>query len=312
MRALNFLFVPLFKQWVAGPKLEDALREVAKVNARFENAVAIINFLGEHYKATVQVRRAMFEYYNAIDYIAERGLRSSVSIKPSKFGFDVQDFQGTPEEQREWCFANMRAIVEYAAKKGVFVWLDMEGSNYTQFTTYSYTRLLCEFDNVGIVLQANMRRTMRDLKELLGLDRDTFFAPKIRLCKGIYNEPPEIAFQTRAEVNDNMYALQSQLYITAPADVWRVTASHDDTFLDNAARLAQNCSGSVCRSQMLRGVRTKLFEEIAASGGWIEVYTPYGEDMIPYSVRRARESPQLRGLLVRGALNWFYDKFYPH
>lgn len=313
LRALNFLFAPLFKTWVAGTRLEDAVREVKKLNARFENAGAIINFLGEHYKSTVQVKRAMFEYYNAIDAIAEEGLRSSVSIKPSQFGFDVQDFQGSEQEKLEWCYANMRAIVEYAKSKNVIVWFDMESHVYTHFTLAAYRRLLREFDNVGIVLQANMRMSMQDLNDLLGLPRYVFFAPKIRLCKGIYKEPEKIAFQTRAAVDDNMHALQEHLYVNAPSGVWRVTASHDEKFLRNGQRLSQGCSGeTICTSQMLRGVRPKLFEEIASTGECVEVYTPYGPDMLPYSVRRGRESPQLRGVIVRSLLDWFYKRNYGH
>jgi len=229
--ALNRIFLPAFKIWVAGEGIDDAIRETGKLNNMHPDATTIINYLGEHYMEEWKVDRTAKEYLTALERIDKSGVRATMSLKPSQMGFDVP---GRGEELAE---RNMTAIIEQAQALGIFVWVDMEHTSYTDFTLNTCIEWLKRFDNAGIVLQANLRRTMADLRAIIALDRSIYpIPPKIRLCKGIYKEPEAVAFVRKPEINENFGALISELIINSPPDVWVAVGSHDDVYVNQSIR----------------------------------------------------------------------------
>ena len=212
-----------------------------------------------------------------------------MSLKPSQMGFDLS------AEGAEIAFSNIGGIIEDAESRGIFVWMDMEHTGYTDFTVNSYVEWLREKENVGIVLQANLRRTMDDLKRLCALDRKEYPVPaKIRLCKGIYKEPADLSFTRKTEVNGNFEALIRYLINDAPEDVWAAVASHDEVYVNLGVELNRMRPHAFFEVQMLRGVRPELQKELMDRIVQLAVYTPYGEDSLPYSFRRATRANNLR------------------
>lgn len=305
IRVLNKLFLPAFKIWVAGEKIDDAIKETKKLNARHPKATAIINFLGEHYTQDWKVLRTVNEYMRAIGRISDSRVRASISLKPSQMGFDL------PENGPSTAERNMTAIVEAAAKRGIFAWIDMEHTGYTDFTVVTYREWLRTMSNVGIVLQANLKRTMADLRTLCTLDRGEYPNPaKIRLCKGIYKEPPEVSFTQKPDVNRNFGELIEYLISEAPQDVWAAVASHDDVYTDLGIKLNAARPHAFFEVQMLRGVRPELQTELMERDIQLAVYTPYGEDSLPYSFRRATRANNLTATVIRSLLSGIYKKVY--
>jgi proline dehydrogenase len=302
---LNKIFLPMFKIWVAGENIGDAIRETRKLMDKSSNSTTIINYLGEHYTQEWKVRRTVDEYLMALDKIKESGLPATVSLKPSQMGFDV------PEIGTELAAKNMTAIVEKAAKLGLFVWIDMEHIGFTDFTIENYTGWLKVYDNVGIVLQANLRRTMADMRAMCALDRAVYpIPPKIRLCKGIYKEPEAVAYVKKSEVNDNYGNLIHELIFNTPDDVWVAVATHDDKYADLAIRQITEHPHSHFETQMLRGVRPEMQRDLITRGIRLAIYTPYGEDSLPYSFRRATEANNLTATVIKSLLSGIYKKVY--
>jgi proline dehydrogenase len=302
---LNKVFLPMFKIWVAGAHIDDAIRETRKLRAKSPNATTIINYLGEHYKDEWKVERTVAEYMRALDAIKASGLPATVSLKPSQMGFDV------PLRGAELAARNMTEIVRKAAALGVFVWIDMEHTGYTDFTIATYTSWLRDYDNVGIVLQANLRRTMSDLRAMIALDRAAYpIPPKIRLCKGIYKEPEPIAFTKKPDINENFGKLITELINNSPDDVRVAVASHDDKYvLQGIVEIAAHPHAHF-EVQMLRGVRPELQKEVLEKGVKLAIYTPYGEDSLPYSFRRATEANNLTATVIKSLLSGVYRKVY--
>jgi len=290
----NLIFLPLFKTWVAGASIESAITETRKLNAKGDEAVTIVNFLGEHYNQRWKVEQTVREYHDVIDRIAESGVQATVSTKPSQMGFDL------PEDSLEYTQGSIRSIIERGSNKGVFVWIDMEHQGFTDFTIDIYRSYLKDFDNVGIVLQANMKRTDEDLRGLLKLDRSEYPHPaKIRLCKGIYKEPAEIAFTRKPEVNEHFGKLIRIMMEEGPDDIWAAVASHDDVYTDMGVELNKQHPKAHFEIQMLRGIRTSLANHYLSEGVPLAIYTPYGADSLPYCYRRATEANNLTSTMIR-------------
>ncbi len=265
------LLIRFAGQWVAGETREDAFRSARAANRR--GLDAILNLLGEHYHDRGLVSQTVREYIAMARGMRDAGLRGSVSIKASQMGIDIDP---------QWCFENMTQVLDLVREDGGVLWLDMEGSAYTDRTLEAYGRLLSRYDRVGVALQANLRRTARDLEKQLAV------GGRIRLCKGAYRETPPIAYATRPEIDRSYLRLVETLF--EDGEHFAV-ASHDSVMIDRALEL-RKAHPKPFEFQMLMGVRDPLKAELAAAGHRVLEYVPYGPNWLPYFTRRLRERPR--------------------
>lgn len=269
-------------RYIAGDSLDDAVRVTKELSTK--GASSTIDVLGEFVTSR---ERSLHEWQTAssvLDAIAKNNLDSYLSVKLTSLGLDID---------REFGFANVRSLVEKAAELGIFVRMDMENSPYTSLTLDFYRRLRSEgFDNIGVVLQAYMRRSEEDVRSLLALK------PSVRLCKGIYIESPEIAFKQPDEIRTN-YKKLLRLLLDGGANV-RI-ATHDDELIDDAIGFVtkNNLNKNQYEFQMLLGVREERRKEIIRSGFGMRIYVPFGSDWYGYSTRRLKENPQVAGYVLK-------------
>jgi len=272
-------------RYMAGETLDDALATVASLNAI--GAVATVDVLGEFIHESSQARRTGEEYVALLDAIARDGLDSTVSVKLSALGLEFD-----PDLALEL----VTRVVEVAAGHDNRVRIDMEHSGLTDGTLAVY-RTLRErgHENVGIVLQAYLRRTFDDVRALADL------TPSVRLVKGIYIEPPEIAYTERALINRNFLALLREL-VDLGCRV--AVATHDEALVGEARRLAdqRRLEPDRYEFQLLLGVKEPLRDRLIAAGHRVRIYTPYGEAWYGYSLRRLKENPSIAGYVARDAL----------
>jgi proline dehydrogenase len=266
-------------RYIAGEELGDAVETVARLNAGGKTAT--IDVLGEEVGRREEVQEITRAYLDAIEAISERGLDSNVSIKPTGLGlllgYDVA---------RE----NLEAVVRRAAEVGNFVRIDMEDASTTEDTLRIYRELREDgLDNVGVVLQARLRRTLDDIEALAEL------RPNIRICKGIYLEPEEIAFTGFEEIRLN-YVRCLEALDSAASFVG--VATHDEFLVSEAKRVMQE----PYEFQMLLGVREPLGDQLVRDGARLRIYVPYGRQWYEYSLRRLQENPRIAGYVATDTL----------
>jgi len=272
----------LAARFVAGETIESAVRAVQELNAT--GITATLDILGESVTAAREAEAARDAYLAAIDKVAQVGAQSHVSVKLTQLGVDVDE---------ELCVANMRAIIARARTHRSFVRIDMEGSAYTERTLQLYARRLHpEFgDAVGVVLQSYLRRTAGDLEKLIA-ER-----ARVRLCKGAYQEAPEIAFPRKRDVDTNYIASMERLleHGNYPA-----IATHDERILARAKAFVRDRGIDVDRFefQMLYGVRRDVQQRLRREGYRLRVYVPFGAQWYPYLMRRLAERPANVAFLV--------------
>jgi proline dehydrogenase len=268
-------FKKLTSRFVAGETLDEVIPYIRELNA--ENCTASFDHLNESVESEVEANREVEEYLKILDGIDRAKLRSNVSIKLTQFGLGLD---------QELAYRNARRIVEDAHRRGNFVRVDMEGSNVTQATIDIFKRLRSEFglNDVGIVLQSYLRRTYADAQELVKLPA------RIRICKGAYNEPPEVAFPDKKDVDDN-YVKVMQLLLSS--GVYHGIATHDPKMIDATIDFAtrEGIGKEKYEFQMLYGVRRDLQRQLARDGFNMRVYVPYGKHWYPYFMRRLAERP---------------------
>jgi len=184
------------KRFIAGESIEDAMDAVSRLNA--EGMTATLDILGENVKDERAALASADDYIRLVERINTSGVDSNVSLKLTQMGMDIGD---------DFCYDNVKRIVKTAKHYDNFVRIDMEGSEYTQRTINIYTRLRKDFDNVGIVIQAYLLRSEKDIREL------TAEGSRIRLCKGAYKEPPSVSFALKDETNASYLNLMKYLLI---------------------------------------------------------------------------------------------------
>ncbi|MFZ5432532.1 MAG: proline dehydrogenase family protein [Calditrichota bacterium] len=267
--------------YIAGETLDDAMRVVRELNQK--GFMATVDVLGEFVAERERAEASAAEYLVLLDRLAREKLDGNVSVKLTALGMDI-----SPQFVRD----NLRKVVEHAHKNGIFVRIDMENSPYTTETLKIYDEFRKEF-NVGTVLQAYMRRSSDDVKNLVAGGKTNF-----RLCKGIYVEPEDIAFKDREEVRDNFTALLDQMFA---AGVYVGIATHDEVLVKRAEKLiAKHKLGrEQYEFQMLLGVLPNLRDSILARGHRLRVYVPYGEAWYGYSTRRLKENPKMAGYVFK-------------
>jgi len=274
--------------YIAGEELDDALRVVLQLN--HEGKLATIDVLGEEITEPEEARAIAAAYREAFEAIERGRLDSNVSIKPTALGLKLGY-----ELFRE----NLTDVVEHAASRGNFVRIDMEDSSTTDDTLRLYRELRAAgHHNVGVVLQARLKRTLADIAELADLK------PNVRLCKGIYLEPPELAYRDFDSIRASfVHALEALL----EAGCYVGIATHDEWLLEQGQRLVstRGLGREDYEFQMLLGVRPALGDELVRGGHRLRIYTPFGKHWYAYSLRRLQENPKIAGYIAADTVGRF-------
>jgi len=271
----------LSSHYIAGSELSDACRVVKELND--DGKMATIDVLGEEITSADEARAIVAEYRRVFETIQREGLDSNVSVKPTALGLKLDH-----DLARE----NLEAVVRHAAESGNFVRIDMEDSSTTDDTLLIYRELRgAGLDNVGVVLQASLRRTVDDVWSLADLK------PSVRLCKGIYVEPPTIQFRDYEAVRASFVkALDALLQTCAYVGI----ATHDEYLVDEGRRLVveHGLQREQYEFQMLLGVRPRLGDGLVEQGHRVRIYVPFGQQWYAYSLRRLQENPKIAGYIA--------------
>ncbi|HKR02003.1 MAG TPA: proline dehydrogenase family protein [Pyrinomonadaceae bacterium] len=269
------LFKKMTTRFVAGENIEEAIAAIREINAR--GCSASFDHLNESVASAAETEAEVREYLQILSRIDDTGIRSNVSIKLTQFGLEIDP---------ELAYRNARQVVEEAARRGNFVRVDMEASHVTQVTIDIFKRLRAEFglNDVGIVLQSYLRRTYDDVQDILKIPA------RIRICKGAYNEPPEVAFPDKKDVDDNYVRVMKLLLSSG---VYHGIATHDPKMIEATVEYArqEGIGQEAFEFQMLYGVRRDLQLKLAQAGYNMRVYVPYGKHWYPYFMRRLAERP---------------------
>ena len=266
------------KRWIAGYQLEDAIKAALDANGR--KLRVLLNRLGEHTPDRKLIEDYTQEYLRLLEEIDDQGVDGTISAKPSQLGLAVD-----PHLFK----SNLERILERAEQSKRFVWLDMENSPYTEATLNVYTELLAEHHGLGVCLQANLKRTQKDLQNILAN------GGKVRLVKGAYPEDSSIAHKKRGIIDSNYKQLMEMLF-KAGNDF--AIATHDTKLIEEAERLSKE-NNKQFEFAMLKGIRDDLKEKLISQGYRVSEYIPYGPEWYNYSKRRIREKKRNILLLVR-------------
>jgi proline dehydrogenase len=265
----------LSERYIAGPELADACRVVKELNDR--GRTATIDVLGEEVTHRDEARALVDEYVDVFDTIRAQGLDSNVSVKPTGLGLKLD---------RAFCRDNIAEIVRCAERGGNFVRIDMEDASTTSDTLAVYRELRAEgLERVGVVLQARLHRTLDDVRGLADL------RPSVRICKGIYLEPENIAYQDFQEIRENFVRTLEALLDAGCVAI----ATHDDWLVERGLDLVarHGLGPGEYEFQMLLGVRERLGNELVRDGHRLRIYVPYGRRWYEYSMRRLQENPKI-------------------
>jgi proline dehydrogenase len=282
----NFVWV-FSKRYIAGKKIGDAIRVSKDLNK--QKIKVTIDLLGEFITKLEEAERNKIEYLNIIDTVMNEKIDGNFSLKPTMFGLLID---------KDVCYSNIREIVAKAASYNSFVRIDMEDSQCVDLEIDLYRKLKAEFPkNVGLVVQAYLKRTLKDLENLMDLhSKDNPL--NYRLCKGIYVEPAEIAYKKYLEINDHFL---EDLEFMFKNGVYPGIATHDKPLVYGAYKLIEKykVQKSMYEFQMLYGVTPDLRKSIVDKGHTMRVYVPFGEQWFAYSTRRLKENPKMAWLIIK-------------
>lgn len=275
------------KAYIAGEKIEDAIRVSKDLNKK--GIMVTIDILGEFIENLEEAEKNKQEYLGVIDMVEQNKIDGNYSLKPTSFGLLLD---------KEVCYNHIREIVQKAAGFNNFVRVDMEDSPCTDMEIEMFRKLHAEFpENVGLVFQSYMKRTMDDLKGLM--DIHTEKNPlNYRLCKGIYVESPEIAFKKHDEINQHFL---EQLEFMLQNKIYPGIATHDKFLIKGSYELLEKYGTAKenYEFQMLYGVTPELRKSVLAKGHRMRVYVPYGKDWFGYSTRRLKENPKMANYIIK-------------
>ena len=275
-------FIRLFaNKYIAGESIKDAIRVVKELNSK--KIMATIDVLGEDISTKEEAISAFSEVKMVLSAIRDNKLDANVSVKLSQFGLKID---------KEFCFNNVRELLDYAKELNNFIRIDMEDATTTDDTIEIYKRLRTEYDNVGIVVQAYLKRTYNDAEKIIE------YGPHFRLCKGIYVEDASITLKKHDEINEN-YLKILKMMLSKKAYVG--IATHDDYLLKSAKEILKtmNLQNNEYEFQMLLGVKPDTRDKLAADGYRMRVYVPFGTHWYQYSIRRLKENPKMTGYIIK-------------
>jgi proline dehydrogenase len=269
--------------YIAGSTLEEARALVRRLNA--EGKLATVDVLGEEITGAAEAEAVASAYHAALDAIAADELDANVSVKLTALGLELD---------LDLCRSLLATVVADAAARGIFVRIDMEHSGCTDDTLRLYRELReSGRDNVGIVLQSYLRRTLADVGDLVDL------RPSVRLCKGIYVEPASIAYTGRQQIRDNFLLVLDALL---EAGSYVAVATHDEWLVERSLPRLAGMERDAYELQMLLGVREDRATELVAAGHRLRVYVPYGDRWYEYSLRRLQENPAVAGMVAKATV----------
>ena len=278
----------LSARYIAGPELRDAVHVVRQLNAA--GKMATLDVLGEEVTNRNEALALVDEYMSVFEAIRREELDSNVSVKPTGLGLTID---------RDFFHENLATLVRCAEERSNFVRIDMEDASTTSDTLAVYRMLREEGrDSVGVVLQSRLRRTLEDVRDLADL------RPSVRVCKGIYLEPVEIAYQGPDAIRENFVDVVDALL---DAGAYVAIATHDEWVIDRSKELL----GKYGRGreeyefQMLLGVRERLGDGLVREGHRPRIYVPYGRQWYEYSLRRLQENPAMAGAIARQTIGRF-------
>jgi proline dehydrogenase len=261
----------LAERFVAGETLDDAVAVARALNS--EGFLVSLDLLGEEVHDRDSALRATDEYLECLDRIGSDDLDANISIKPTQLGLAIDESLAMTAIER---------LGERAALRGTTVTIDMEDSRYTEATVRLFEKGQASKGNLGIAIQSSMRRTQSDLARIIPL------GGHVRLCKGAYVEPPEVAFNSKTDV-DEAFASQLRTLMSSPSTKPAI-ATHDDELVALTRQLAAK-RDEPFEFQMLYGVRTELQRELVGEGFPLRIYLPFGSQWYPYLTRRLAERP---------------------
>ena len=272
------------RRWVAGEELDEAIETTRRLNSR--GISVSLDHLGENVNDAAEARAAAGDYAAILDRIHAEGVEANISIKLTALGLDIAT---------DLCRENVVRVLCGARERGIFVRVDMEGSEYTQRTLDIVAELRREYDNVGTVVQSCLYRTPGDVESLIAS------RTRVRLVKGAYLEPPTVAYPQKADVDEQYVRL---MYELLERGVYPAIATHDERIIADACRFVAERGISRARFefQMLYGIRRDLQDRLTHEGYNVRVYVPYGTQWYPYLTRRMAERPANLMFIVGNAL----------
>lgn len=281
-------FIWIFsRDYISGETIEDAMRVSKDLNSK--KVLVTLDVLGEFIKSLDEAEANKKEYLDLIDMTYKNQVAGNFSVKPTSFGMLID---------KEACYGHLREIVAKAASYNGFIRIDMEDSPCTTMEIELFRRLKTEFPaNVGLVVQAYLKRTLDDIKGLADLNSEKH-PLSFRLCKGIYIEPAEISYKKYEEINqhyleDLEFMLKNKIHVGI--------ATHDKPLIEGAYRLLEkyNVPKHMYEFQMLYGVTPRLRESIVNEGHTMRVYVPFGKKWFGYSTRRLKENPKMASHIIK-------------
>ena len=281
-------FVWIFSRpYISGETIDDAMRVSKELNR--DGIKVTLDVLGEFITNLDEAQANKKEYLHLIDVAFKTGIDGNFSLKPTSFGLLID---------KNACYGHIRDIVIKAASYKGFIRIDMEDSPCTDLEIELFRKLKAEFPaNVGLVVQAYLKRTLNDIKGLTDLNNETY-PLSFRLCKGIYIEPEVIAFKKYEEVNQHFledleYMLKNKIHVGI--------ATHDKPLVEGAYKLIRkyNVPENMYEFQMLYGVTPKLRDSIVKEGHTMRVYVPFGKKWFGYSTRRLKENPKMASHIIK-------------
>ena len=272
MIVTNGAFRRMSRRFVAGETLDEAVEAVKNLP---KGTHATLDCLGENVSTAAEADRACQMYLDIFDAIHRAGVDSNASIKLTQMGLDLDP---------DLCIRNMKRVLDKAAAYNNFVRIDMEGSAYTQITLDVFSQLWQTHKNVGVVLQSYLYRTEQDVAMINQL------GARVRLCKGAYAEPPEVAFPAKSDVDANYRKLAERLIVDG---VYPGIATHDEAMIEHVKSFTKSRGIGTDRYefQMLYGIRRAKQEQLKAEGHNVRIYVPFGSQWYPYFMRRLAERP---------------------
>jgi proline dehydrogenase len=261
------------RRFVAGERLDEAIQATKVLNA---NGMHVsLDHLGENVSDAVEAQSAARDFITILDMIKQTGVDANISIKLTALGLDIA---------QELCEQNVRAILERAQNYGIFVRIDMEGSDYTERTVDIVLRMHKQFEHVGTVIQSCLYRSKQDVEQLIAQ------GVRVRLVKGAYKEPKTLAWQSKADVDHNYVQLMKMLLLKGN---YPALATHDEAIINAACKYARDhgIGRDTFEFQMLYGIRRDLQNKLVKQGYNVRIYVPYGSQWYPYLMRRMAERP---------------------
>lgn len=261
------------RRFIAGETMEETVEPVRALNRK--GMSVSLDYLGENVHRSEEAAQSVDYYRRLFAFIADNKLDANVSLKLTQLGLDIDE---------ELAYCNMRTILDAASSFDQFVRIDMEGSPYTQRTLDLFERLWSDYKNVGTVIQSYLYRSKADVERLIEL------GARVRLVKGAYNEPKEIAYPEKADVDKSYLELMEMLLARGK---YPAIATHDSSIIEETKKFAaeRSIAQTAYEFQMLYGIRRDLQEKLVSQGFGMRVYVPFGTQWYGYMIRRLAERP---------------------